>query len=73
MLESLALFENIINYPFFQDSSIILFLNKTDLFDIKIQTSHLSEYFPAFAGKVWDDSHDNRTCLSLLNPLACVI
>lgn len=50
MRESLALFENIISYPFFQESSVILFLNKTDLFLEKIMKSHLADYFPAYQG-----------------------
>ena len=51
MRESLALFENIISYPFFQESSVILFLNKTDLFFEKIMKSHLTDYFPAYQGQ----------------------
>ncbi len=51
MRESLALFENIIGYPWFQESSIILFLNKTDLFYEKIRTSHLVKYFPSYGGR----------------------
>ena len=50
MRESLALFETIISYPFFLESSIILFLNKTDLFFEKIGRSHLANYFPGFKG-----------------------
>lgn len=53
MRESLALFENIIGYPWFVDSSIILFLNKTDLFYEKIKTSHIVKYFPAYGGEYY--------------------
>ncbi|KAJ7986980.1 hypothetical protein DPEC_G00334000 [Dallia pectoralis] len=48
--ESNALFRTIITYPWFQDSSIILFLNKTDLFEEKILHSDLADYFPEFTG-----------------------
>ncbi|CAF97193.1 unnamed protein product [Tetraodon nigroviridis] len=48
--ESLALFTTIISYSWFQDSSIILFLNKTDLLEEKIAYSHLATYFPAYNG-----------------------
>ena len=51
MEESKALFKTIITYPWFQQSSIILFLNKTDLLDEKIQSSHLAHYFPDFDGQ----------------------
>jgi len=50
MRESLALFENIISYPWFLESSIILFLNKTDLFYEKIRKSSLANHFPAYKG-----------------------
>ncbi|CAB1318070.1 unnamed protein product [Coregonus sp. 'balchen'] len=46
--ESKALFTTIITYPWFQESSIILFLNKTDLLEEKILHSNLVDYFPAF-------------------------
>ncbi|KAM4635190.1 guanine nucleotide-binding protein subunit alpha-14-like [Polymixia lowei] len=48
--ESKALFRTIIGYPWFQESSIILFLNKTDLLEEKITRSHLADYFPAYQG-----------------------
>ncbi|XP_029921460.1 guanine nucleotide-binding protein subunit alpha-14-like [Myripristis murdjan] len=48
--ESKALFKTIVTSKWFQDSSIILFLNKTDLLEEKIEHSHLADYFPAFTG-----------------------
>ncbi|KAM9329209.1 guanine nucleotide-binding protein subunit alpha-14 isoform 1-T1 [Gastrophryne carolinensis] len=50
MEESKALFRTIITYPWFQNSSVILFLNKKDLLEEKIQFSHLVDYFPEFTG-----------------------
>ncbi|KAG7265614.1 hypothetical protein CRUP_015736 [Coryphaenoides rupestris] len=46
MEESKALFRTIITYPWFQNSSVILFLNKKDLLEEKIMYSHLVDYFP---------------------------
>ena len=51
MEESKALFKTIITYPWFQSSSIILFLNKTDLLEEKIKSSNLADYFPEFTGE----------------------
>lgn len=50
MEESKALFKTIITYPWFQHSSVILFLNKKDLLEEKIMYSHLVDYFPEFDG-----------------------
>jgi hypothetical protein len=51
MEESKALFRTIITYPWFTNSSVILFLNKKDLLEEKIMHSHLVDYFPEFDGK----------------------
>ena len=51
MEESKALFRTIITYPWFQNSSVILFLNKKDLLEEKIMHSHLVDYFPEFDGR----------------------
>lgn len=54
MEESKALFKTIITYPWFQNSSVILFLNKKDLLEEKIMCSHLVDYFPEFEGPKQD-------------------
>lgn len=51
MHESLMLFDSICNNKFFIDTSIILFLNKKDLFAEKIKKSPLSICFPEYTGK----------------------
>ena len=51
MEESKALFKTIITYPWFQHSSVILFLNKKDLLEEKIMYSHLVDYFPEYEGE----------------------
>ena len=54
MEESKALFKTIITYPWFQHSSVILFLNKKDLLEEKIMYSHLVDYFPEYEGiNIW--------------------
>ncbi|KAM9848967.1 guanine nucleotide-binding protein subunit alpha-14-like [Aulostomus maculatus] len=54
MQESLALFYTTIHSPWFRNTSIILFLNKTDILADKIKTSDLQKYFPNFTGKRQD-------------------
>ena len=50
MQESFKLFKEISNSKYFVNSSIILFLNKSDLFKEKIKTSPLNKYFPEYTG-----------------------
>ncbi|XP_076977316.1 guanine nucleotide-binding protein subunit alpha-15 isoform X2 [Tamandua tetradactyla] len=54
MKESLALFGTILELPWFKSTSVILFLNKTDILEEKILTSHLATYFPSFQGPKQD-------------------
>ncbi|XP_034002967.1 guanine nucleotide-binding protein subunit alpha-11-like [Trematomus bernacchii] len=54
MHESLALFYTTIHSPWFFNTSIILFLNKTDILADKIMTSDLQKYFPSFPGRRHD-------------------
>ena len=53
MHESLHLFNSICNHKFFAATSIILFLNKKDLFEEKIKKVHLSICFPDYDGEPW--------------------
>ncbi|KAH0810780.1 hypothetical protein GEV33_012009 [Tenebrio molitor] len=50
MQESLKLFDSICNNKWFTDTSIILFLNKKDLFEEKIRKSPLTICFQEYAG-----------------------
>lgn len=54
MAESLDLFATILQYPWFKKKSIILFLNKTDLFEEKINYSNIADYFEDFKGEAGD-------------------
>lgn len=51
MIESMKLFDSICNNKWFVETSIILFLNKKDLFDEKITKSPLTICFPEYQGK----------------------
>lgn len=55
MVEALNLFEEICNSRWFRDTSMILFLNKRDLFAEKIQKVSLRVCFPDYDG---DDNYD---------------
>ncbi|KAG9396831.1 hypothetical protein J8273_1874 [Carpediemonas membranifera] len=50
MTEALALFEDVISNPIFKDTSVILFMNKDDLFREKIGRSPISQAFPQYKG-----------------------
>ncbi|KAK1796357.1 hypothetical protein P4O66_009423 [Electrophorus voltai] len=50
MHESMKLFDSICNNKWFTETSIILFLNKKDLFEEKITRSPLSICFPEYSG-----------------------
>ncbi|KRY68770.1 Guanine nucleotide-binding protein G(o) subunit alpha [Trichinella pseudospiralis] len=56
MHESLKLFDSICNNKWFTDTSIILFLNKKDLFEEKIKKSPLTICFPEYTGR--QDYHE---------------
>uniref|UniRef100_A0A1I7XIY0 G-protein alpha subunit n=1 Tax=Heterorhabditis bacteriophora TaxID=37862 RepID=A0A1I7XIY0_HETBA len=51
MVESMKLFDSICNNKWFTETSIILFLNKKDLFEDKIKRSPLTLCFPEYQGK----------------------
>ncbi|KAI8809106.1 G protein alpha subunit [Cladochytrium replicatum] len=50
MVESLTLFESVINSRWFLRTSIILFLNKVDLFKAKLLKVPLENFFPDYNG-----------------------
>ncbi|XP_059150469.1 guanine nucleotide-binding protein G(i) subunit alpha isoform X2 [Physella acuta] len=50
MMESMKLFDSICNNKWFTETSIILFLNKKDLFEEKIKKSPLTICFPEYTG-----------------------
>ncbi|KUI62956.1 Guanine nucleotide-binding protein alpha-3 subunit [Cytospora mali] len=50
MMESLLLFDSVVNSRWFTRTSIILFLNKVDIFKQKLSRSPLGNYFPDYSG-----------------------
>ena len=50
MMESMKLFDSICNNRWFESTSIILFLNKKDLFAEKIVKSPLTIAYPEYTG-----------------------
>ncbi|KAI8877113.1 guanine nucleotide binding protein, alpha subunit [Backusella circina FSU 941] len=50
MLESLVVFESVINSRWFSRTSIVLFLNKIDLFKAKLPKVPLGKFFPDYSG-----------------------
>jgi len=54
--EAFNLFEDIINSAWFEHTSVILFLNKFDLFEKKVLVSNLVDHFPEYDG---DNSCDD--------------
>ncbi|KAI7891026.1 guanine nucleotide binding protein, alpha subunit [Mucor mucedo] len=60
MQEGLMLFDTICNSPWFINTSMILFLNKIDIFKQKILVSPVSKWFPDFKG---DDSDFEQTSM----------
>lgn len=51
LMESLNIFDTIVNNRVFSKASIILFLNKTDLLEEKVKTVSIGDYFPDFTGE----------------------
>jgi guanine nucleotide-binding protein subunit alpha len=48
LLESFQLWESVVNSKWFQRSSVVLFLNKKDIFRHKLRTNPLPRYFPEY-------------------------
>ncbi|KAG8968856.1 Guanine nucleotide-binding protein alpha-2 subunit [Tulasnella sp. 419] len=75
MAESLVLFESVINSRWFLRTSIILFLNKIDVFKAKLPKVPLEKYFPEYTGGadinkaakyiLWRFTQANRARLSV--------
>jgi guanine nucleotide-binding protein subunit alpha len=75
MLESLVLFESVINSRWFSRTTIILFMNKIDLFRQKIKKVPMERFFPDYGGGtdlnkavkyiLWRFSQTNRAKLNI--------
>ncbi|XP_065364693.1 guanine nucleotide-binding protein subunit alpha-11-like [Calliphora vicina] len=63
--ESLELLKSIVSYKCFNDISLIIVLNKLDIFEEKIMHSHLVDYFPEFTGREYDPREARSFILDL--------
>ncbi|TEB29259.1 heterotrimeric G-protein alpha subunit, GPA2-like protein [Coprinellus micaceus] len=54
MQDAMTIWDSICHSQWFKQTSIILFLNKNDLFEQKIQTSDIKNFFPDFDGEAAD-------------------
>jgi guanine nucleotide-binding protein subunit alpha len=50
MMESLQMFDVVVNLRWFSRSSVVLFLNNVDIFKRKLGRSPLGDYFPDYTG-----------------------
>lgn len=81
MMESLLLFDSVVNSRWFMRTSIILFLNKVDIFKQKLVRSPLANYFPDYSGGndvnkaakylLWRFNQVNRAHLNLYPQYVC--
>eukprot|EP01094_Clydonella_sp_ATCC50884_P014468 TRINITY_DN2489_c0_g1_i3.p1 TRINITY_DN2489_c0_g1~~TRINITY_DN2489_c0_g1_i3.p1 ORF type:complete len:399 (+),score=138.68 TRINITY_DN2489_c0_g1_i3:130-1197(+) len=55
MKESLLLFDEVVNSPWFENTAFILFLNKLDLFKEKIKRVPLKNCFPEYTGPAGEE------------------
>lgn len=60
MEESLTLFGSIVNSAWFTRTSIVLFLNKIDIFRKKLLTVPLERYYPDYEGILLILNEDDR-------------
>ncbi|KAI9102413.1 guanine nucleotide binding protein, alpha subunit [Phlyctochytrium arcticum] len=56
MQEALTLFDSICNSRWFVKTSIILFLNKIDLFRVKLAKSPMAKFFPDYIGQDYESA-----------------
>lgn len=59
------LFKTIISYDCFENTSVILFLNKKDIFEEKIKTSHIKDYLKEYDGPIKDTKSGKDFILNL--------
>jgi hypothetical protein len=54
--ESLELFESVVSSRWFLRSSVVLFLNKSDILEKKLEYDSFANYFPDFEGMFTESS-----------------
>ena len=53
MVDSIVLFQEMVNHKMLSQKPFILFLNKKDIFLRKIKTKHIIDYFPNYKGTIY--------------------
>lgn len=71
LVESMNIFETIVNNKLFLNVSIILFLNKTDLLVEKIRTVDIRKNFPEFRGDP-RRLEDVQVCVHIITVMCCL-
>jgi len=66
MHESIRLFKVVIGNRYFRSTSMILFLNKADLFDIKIEKKPINKCFPNYEGPNDGSNEDKEQALKYI-------
>jgi len=66
MHESIRLFQVVIGNRYFRSTSMILFLNKMDLFEIKIKTKQIKDCFPKYEGPNDGSEEDKEAALKFI-------
>lgn len=68
MMDAMNLFHSIAENPLLQKAALMLFMNKSDLFQKKLKTVSIIDYFPEFKGIIKSfhlvDGNSNEVCFS---------
>ncbi|KZS90231.1 guanine nucleotide binding protein, alpha subunit [Sistotremastrum niveocremeum HHB9708] len=59
MMDAMTIWDSICHSQWFKNTSVILFLNKQDLFEEKIKHSHIKNTFPDYEGPT-GDAHEGK-------------
>jgi hypothetical protein len=60
MVDSLVLFENMVNHKLLTKCRFILFMNKKDVYEKKIKTKNIVDYFPNYKGITRSRTYDRQ-------------
>jgi len=69
MHEALNLFDEICNSRWFRSTSMILFLNKCDIFAEKLRRHDLANYFAEYANPPWNNDYSIETANKFMSQL----
>lgn len=63
------LFKQVLSYEIFSKTSVILFLNKIDIFEKKIKTSNIVDYFNSYDGQINDATEGKQFLLNIFKDI----